>query len=216
MTQEVPFYAATVARARLQRMHERLSALLAGREVPSLKPLKEQKKKGQGQRGPVEERQACKYESAWPGPRSLLQLKLMTTLFPSSDRRHPVTTPTLLLTARALSQCTASDIGEAVRGLVLSSLALHMVKAAARHCPEVLIFLTDFLLSYCKSEAEGGVSRAEPKGVMKEDKIHIPPTLARKVHPAKDPCVRRVASGLMSPASKGKALAKVNPAMVRP
>lgn len=39
--------------------------------------------------------------STWPSARVLLQLKLLTTLFPVSDKRHPVMTPAALLVRAA-------------------------------------------------------------------------------------------------------------------
>lgn len=87
-------------------------------------------------------------ESSWPPPRALLQLKLFLTLYPLSDKRHPVLTPVSLFIGRALSQCLARDIGEVVRGLFLSSLALSIASSASRHYPEALSFLVDVLQSF--------------------------------------------------------------------
>ncbi|GLC69369.1 hypothetical protein PLESTF_000821600 [Pleodorina starrii] len=72
LTPEVPYYAATVARARLGRMSEQLTAALGGAT-----------------------------SSPWPPARVVLQLKLFSALFPTSDRRHPVLTPAALLVGNA-------------------------------------------------------------------------------------------------------------------
>lgn len=56
---QVPFYAATLARARLQRAQERLAECLRD---PGLRA------------------------DAWPAPRLLLLLKLLATVFPASGK----------------------------------------------------------------------------------------------------------------------------------
>lgn len=66
---QVPMYAATVARARLQKMNERLTAVLAD---PSAA--------GPGA-GPTQ-------AHGWPHPRVVLLLQLFSILFPTSDRRR--------------------------------------------------------------------------------------------------------------------------------
>ena len=43
--------------------------------------------------------------STWPGARQLLLLKLWSTVFPASDRRHPVLTPAALLVGAHLALC---------------------------------------------------------------------------------------------------------------
>lgn len=89
-TSEVPYYAATVARARLARMHERLSASLSGNPISSVAQGASGKQGGKaGAKQPPQQQQQVP-ESAWPAPRALLQLKLFASLFPTSDRRHPV------------------------------------------------------------------------------------------------------------------------------
>ncbi len=88
---------------RLQRLHERLSTALQTPSDPD--------------------------PPTWPGARALLQLSLFTTLFPTSDKRHPVVTPLSLLTAKYLSQCTAVTVNEAAVGLLLCSLLLGIAES---------------------------------------------------------------------------------------
>jgi nucleolar protein 14 len=110
LTSEVPFYAATVARARLTRIHDSLAAALRNR-IQS----ESSGSSGSGSSG----------SSGWPQPRALLQLKLFASLFPVTDRRHPVTSPLMILVAKALNQCVVMDGWEAGLGLCYASLALH-------------------------------------------------------------------------------------------
>jgi nucleolar protein 14 len=188
-TSEVPFYAAMVARTRLLRLNDRLSASVSGSAPPPIAPtpassLNASKKKKVEQE--VAALVTSPQESSWPPPRALLQLKLFLTLYPSSDKRHPVITPVALFIGRALSQCVASDVGEVIRGLFLSSLALGIASSANRHYPEALSFLVDALLSFAG------------KDKVKEDRPR-----------------RCVALGILAPVTRGKALAKLIPAKVR-
>ena len=76
----MPFYAATLARTRLQRTQQRMAAALRSAD-PAARA------------------------AAWPAPRALLLLKLWATVFPASDKRHPVLTPAGLLAGGALALC---------------------------------------------------------------------------------------------------------------
>ena len=146
--------------------------------------------------------------SPWPGPRALMQLKLFSTLFPSSDRRHPVTTPAMLLIGRALSQCVAADVGEAVRGLALASLALHMAAPAKRYMPEPPAFLADLIVSFVPpSSALGAPGKAASSAAAagKASAANRPVSGARQ---------RTVVPGLLAFKAQGKALAKVQPSQV--
>lgn len=122
LTSEVPFYAATVARARITKMHERLSQALAD-------PLSES-------------------HYGWPGARQLLQCMLFATLFPVSDRRHPVITPLALLLGKWLMQCPVPGPYEAALGLAVCGVALHMAAPAQRFMPEVQVYLTNLFNSF--------------------------------------------------------------------
>ncbi|KAG1671696.1 hypothetical protein FOA52_007488 [Chlamydomonas sp. UWO 241] len=175
MTGEVPYYAATVARARMQRMHDRLTAALAGSAPPPVATAKDyggpkgklQPKAAsgqhpllfsqqQGQQQQQQGQQQQQAESPWPGARAILQLKLFLSLFPTSDRRHPVTTPAALLIGRALSSCVATTAGEAAAGALLCGLQLHAAAPAGRHAPEAIEFLTDMLAAFLPLPAKGG------------------------------------------------------------
>jgi nucleolar protein 14 len=126
LTPEVPFYAATVARTRLEKMHDRLAAALAD-------PL-----------GASSAQQLM----GWPGPRQLLQLRLFALLFPASDRRHPVMTPLALLLGKHLSQCPVVSSYTAAVGLLCCGMALANAADAQRFCPEVVAFLAGALRAF--------------------------------------------------------------------
>lgn len=135
LTAEVPLYAAAVARARLDRLSSRLSAALSD-------PL------GAGElRG-------------WPGGRGLLQLRLFGCLFPTSDRRHAVTTPLALLLGRYLAACPVTCPAHAGHGLALAGLALANAAPGARHCPEALMFTAACLAQLGGDGSSGGGAAA--------------------------------------------------------
>lgn len=141
LTPEVPFYAATVARTRIDKLQQRLSAALSD---------------------PLEAGGAL---LGWPGPRQLLQLRLFALLFPTSDRRHPVTTPLALLMGKYLMQCPVNCGYQAALGLLLAGLALHNAAAAERFCPEAVNFIVATLRAFLPADAAAactGVSRFTP------------------------------------------------------
>ena len=82
---------------------------------------------------------------AWPSAGSLLALKLLSTLFPTSDARHGVTTPAALLIGQCLSQCAVVTRHDLVRGLFCTGLALHYAHAGGARrvvvVPEAIAFL---------------------------------------------------------------------------
>jgi len=120
MTPLVPFYAAALARARLQRAHETMVAALAD---------------------PIQKARA------WPVPRTLALLKLFATVFPVSDKRHAVFTPASLLVTSALANCPLARGRDVGTGLYLAGMAVHLHSQAKRYCPEPLVFCTLLLES---------------------------------------------------------------------
>ena len=100
---QVPLYAATVARARLQRLLDRLTAALRGT------PRNPENPAG---------------GSAWPGARGLLLLKLWATLFPASDRRHAVLTPAALIVGACLAMCPLACASDVAQGAGLACMTV--------------------------------------------------------------------------------------------
>jgi len=81
--------------------------------------------------------------STWPAARELLLLRLVPVIFPASDFRHPVATPTAVLIAACLSRCAFSldDRNALVAGLFLCATAAAFVQPTGRVIPEALSFL---------------------------------------------------------------------------
>lgn len=79
----------------------------------------------------------------------LLTFKLITNIFPTSDFRHNVVTPSLLLMCETLSRVAVIGAADIVRGCFLTSLLLHSVNASKRFVPEILTFLHATLINGC-------------------------------------------------------------------
>eukprot|EP00879_Flechtneria_rotunda_P020444 GHRR01021509.1.p1 GENE.GHRR01021509.1~~GHRR01021509.1.p1 ORF type:complete len:435 (+),score=172.73 GHRR01021509.1:746-2050(+) len=155
---EVPFYAATVARMRLEKLHDRLSKALAN-------PLAA---------GPL---------LGWPGSRQIMQLRLFSCMFPTSDKRHPVTTPLALLLGKYLMQCPVTCPYLAAAGLLVAGMALHNASAAARFCPEVVNFLAAAFSAFVPPAAAGtaaqsGTAAWEPAAAQQVVSLFTPGLLA--------------------------------------
>jgi len=120
LTPQVPFYAATLARARLQRAHQQMMQRL---KDPVMRA------------------------TAWPAPKTMLLLKLLTTVYPVSDKKHPVLTPASLFVCSALALCPLARPRDVASGLFLATVAVHMHFEAKRFCPEPLEFAVNLLRS---------------------------------------------------------------------
>ena len=129
LTPQVPFYAATLARTRLQRAQQQMAKRL---KDPVLRA------------------------TAWPAPKIMMLLKLLTTVYPVSDKRHPVLTPVSLLTSAALELCPIARPRDVASGLFLASLSVHMHAASQRFSPEPLQFAVKVLQTAVVRGSGGG------------------------------------------------------------
>ncbi|XP_034059285.1 nucleolar protein 14 [Gymnodraco acuticeps] len=75
----------------------------------------------------------------------IVYLKLTALLFPTSDFRHPVTTPALLYISQALTKCPVRSLQDVTSGLVLCCLAVEYVSFSKRFLPELINFLAGTL-----------------------------------------------------------------------
>jgi nucleolar protein 14 len=115
LSREVPYYAATVARARLSKM----------------------------QAGVAESQQRGVFE--WPPARTLSLLRLFTLMFPASDFRHAVLTPAALLLGQYLAHCEVRSVRDAAVGVLAATLAQELASASKRFVPEVLAFTSSLV-----------------------------------------------------------------------
>uniref|UniRef100_A0A8C1RP72 NOP14 nucleolar protein homolog (yeast) n=1 Tax=Cyprinus carpio TaxID=7962 RepID=A0A8C1RP72_CYPCA len=93
----------------------------------------------------MEETLEVKGRAPMPDLDMLVLLKITALLFPSSDFRHPVTTPAFLFLSQALTRCAVVSLEDVCKGLVLCCLALEYVSLSQRIFPELLNFLLGLL-----------------------------------------------------------------------
>ncbi|XP_063066733.1 nucleolar protein 14 [Engraulis encrasicolus] len=94
--------------------------------------------------------------AAFPELDTVLYLKITALLFPTSDFRHPVTTPAFLCISQALTKCPVGSLQDVACGLVLCCLAVEYIALSQRFLPEVINFLLGVLhLAVANKEALG-------------------------------------------------------------
>ncbi|CAL8384955.1 unnamed protein product [Gadus morhua 'NCC'] len=100
--------------------------------------------------------------SPFPSLDMLVYLKVVALLFPTSDYRHPVTTPALLFICQSLSKCPVTSLQDVTSGLVLCCLALEYVSLSKRLLPELLNFLCGILHLAVPDKTSTGYSVVPP------------------------------------------------------
>jgi len=80
-----------------------------------------------------------------PGVDTIIFLHLVHLLFPTSDYRHPVTTPALTLATAALATCRPIDRATTAATLLLATIVLEYVSMARRLVPELVSTLLGLL-----------------------------------------------------------------------
>ncbi|XP_067106491.1 nucleolar protein 14 [Osmerus mordax] len=110
----------------------------------------------------MEEVLEVKGRAAFPRLDMLLYLKITALLFPTSDFRHPVTTPALLYISQALCKCPVTSLEDVTSGLVLCCLALEYVSFSKRFLPELMNFLLGTLHLAVPENSSTGYSVVPP------------------------------------------------------
>uniref|UniRef100_A0A8C7D8G3 NOP14 nucleolar protein homolog (yeast) n=1 Tax=Oncorhynchus kisutch TaxID=8019 RepID=A0A8C7D8G3_ONCKI len=103
-----------------------------------------------------------KGRAAFPQLDMLIYLKITALLFPTSDFRHPVTTPALLYISQALTKCPVMSLEDVTSGLVLCCLAVEYVSFSKRFCPELINFLLGVLHLAVQDKTSTGYSVVPP------------------------------------------------------
>ncbi|XP_035524222.1 nucleolar protein 14 [Morone saxatilis] len=110
----------------------------------------------------MEEELEVKGHVAFPTLDMLIYLKVTALLFPTSDFRHPVTTPALLYISQALTKCPVKSLQDVTSGLVLCCLAVEYVSFSKRFLPELINFLAGTLHLAVKDKTSLGYAVVPP------------------------------------------------------
>ncbi|XP_019626032.1 PREDICTED: nucleolar protein 14-like [Branchiostoma belcheri] len=101
-----------------------------------------------------------KGRAVYPAVDTLLLLKLVSVIFPTSDFRHSVVTPAMLFMAQILTKCPVTSGRDVACGLFVCTLFLQYVSLSKRFVPEVINYLHGLLYLAVKKES-GKASVAE-------------------------------------------------------
>ncbi|CAG9806837.1 unnamed protein product [Chironomus riparius] len=82
-----------------------------------------------------------KNQKAYPKLDTIIFFKFLSSLFPTSDFRHPVVTPSYIFLHHILSQCKVKTRSDVMSGLYLVTLTYDYQRISKRFLPAVLNFL---------------------------------------------------------------------------
>ncbi|NXI85928.1 NOP14 protein, partial [Rhipidura dahli] len=104
----------------------------------------------------LEEVIEVKGRATFPGLDTLIYLKIISLLFPTSDFWHPVVTPAFVYMSQLLTKCRISTLQDVIKGLFICCLFLEYVSLSRRFVPELINFLLGVLhISLPKNQAQG-------------------------------------------------------------
>ncbi|NXI03037.1 NOP14 protein, partial [Pachycephala philippinensis] len=104
----------------------------------------------------LEEVIEVKGRAIFPGLDTLIYLKIVSLLFPTSDFWHPVVTPAFTYMSQLLTKCRITTLQDVIKGLFICCLFLEYVSLSRRFVPELINFLLGVLhISLPKNQAQG-------------------------------------------------------------
>ncbi|NXS98813.1 NOP14 protein, partial [Jacana jacana] len=104
----------------------------------------------------MEEVIEVKGRAPFPGLDTLIYLKIISLLFPTSDFWHPVVTPAFIYMSQLLTKCRITTLQDVIKGLFVCCLFLEYVSLSRRFVPELINFLLGVLhISLPKKQAQG-------------------------------------------------------------
>ncbi|XP_060807022.1 nucleolar protein 14 homolog [Amyelois transitella] len=106
-----------------------------------------------------------------PDLNTLIFFKLVQLLYPTSDFRHPVTTPCLIFLAEILTKCRFCDAYSVSRGLFVTSLILEYTMLSKRLVPSVINFLRGILYLSASTSILNPIQVVPPFRLHKDEKI---------------------------------------------
>ncbi|XP_033845097.1 nucleolar protein 14 [Periophthalmus magnuspinnatus] len=110
----------------------------------------------------MEEKLEGKGYAPFPTLDMLIYLKVTAQFFPTSDFRHPVTTPALLYISQTLTKCPVRTLQDVTVGLVLCCLAVEYISLSKRFLPELVNFLVGILHVAVKEKNSLGYNVVPP------------------------------------------------------
>ncbi|WZY76439.1 nucleolar protein 14 [Brassica rapa] len=118
MSGEIPYFAAICARQRLLKTRAQFCEAIKNPE-----------------------------DGCWPSLKTLFLLRLWSMIFPCSDYRHAVMTPSILLMCEYLMRCPISSGRDIAIGSFLCSIVLLVAKQSKKFCPEAILFIRTLLMA---------------------------------------------------------------------
>ncbi|ESQ28345.1 hypothetical protein EUTSA_v10018096mg [Eutrema salsugineum] len=118
MSMEIPYFAAICARQRLLKTRAQFCEAIKNPE-----------------------------DGCWPSLKTLFLLRLWSMIFPCSDYRHAVMTPSILLMCEYLMRCPISSGRDIAIGSFLCSIVLVVAKQSKKFCPEAILFIRTLLMA---------------------------------------------------------------------
>ncbi|NWV25589.1 NOP14 protein, partial [Origma solitaria] len=104
----------------------------------------------------LEEVIEVKGRATLPSLDTLIYLKIVSLLFPTSDFWHPVVTPAFVYMSQLLTKCRITTLQDVIKGLFICCLFLEYVSLSRRFAPELINFLLGVLhISLPKNQAQG-------------------------------------------------------------
>ncbi|KAM3957269.1 nucleolar protein 14 homolog l(3)07882 [Aphomia sociella] len=102
---------------------------------------------------------------------TLVFFKLVSLLYPTSDFRHPVTTPSLVFMSEILINCRFNDAYSISRGLFITSLILEYTVLSKRLVPSAVNFLRGMLYLCANTSILNPVQIVPPFRLHKDAKL---------------------------------------------
>jgi len=89
--------------------------------------------------------------TAWPSMGNFLLLRALGHIFPVTDKKHYVVTPTMLLLGQMVAHTPVTCSYDLVMGILCSGLLIEYTKEAKRVVPEALAFLAGVMRLFSKN-----------------------------------------------------------------
>lgn len=106
-----------------------------------------------------------------PDMDTLIFFKLISLLYPTSDFRHPVTTPSLIFMSEILTFCRFNDAYSLSRGLFVTTLILEYTMLSKRLVPSAINFLRGVLYLSANTTVLNPIQVVPPFRLHKDAKI---------------------------------------------